>query len=96
MNRTVWKFPLTEPSPFSLRLPVGAKVLHVAEQHGTSTLWAEVACDDDFQAAFEERTFYVVGTGDRIPDEAGSHVATWFDDPFVWHLYAPKLTYDGT
>lgn len=68
-----------------LRLPTGAKVLHVGHQprEGDHVLvvWAE--CDF---AAMQVRQVRVVATGEYVPD-GYEHVGTVQIGEFVWHLY---------
>lgn len=58
--KTVWKFFLDR----EVEMPTGAKLLHVAEQHGQLCTWAEV----DPDAPTEIRRFALVGTGHNVPE----------------------------
>ena len=87
--RTIYKFPLAEHSDdkgiVHLEIPHKAKILRVDLQNGKSCIWVEFRKDDDKIT----RKFKVFGTGWDIP-YGFDHVATWFEDPFVWHLYEVK------
>jgi hypothetical protein len=84
MSQTIWKFPLPIRDMVSLTMPVGAKVLSVAEQHGDLCLWAVV----DDTAPRMERIFYVFGTGNPIVGVGTSRfVGTVLMAPFVWHIF---------
>lgn len=78
---TIWKFPVRTDA--AVMMPVGARILHVANQpYVGPCLWAEI----DPDAPEEPRQFAVVGTGQMVP-EGASHLGTWLDGQFVWHLY---------
>lgn len=57
-------------------------VVHVAMQHERPTVWIEA--DPSLDSV--PRTFVIVGTGQTIPPQ-GRHCGTFFDGPFVWHVY---------
>jgi hypothetical protein len=79
--RRIYKWPLmpTTKLPWSPE----DRVLLVADQRGTLTLWAEQ--EDAFPAPHRE--FIVVGTGFEAP--AGlEHVGSAVCGDFVWHVYA--------
>ena len=78
----VFKYPFEITDDVEIKMPVGARVLHVAMQDDQPTLWALV--DDTHMA--ETHRFWLRGTGHPVPDGA-KHVATFFDGPFVWHLF---------
>lgn len=81
--KTIYKYPLADSG--LLNLPTGAKIVHCDVQRDIPTLWIEV----DTVAELEERRFTVYGTGHPIGDNA-THVGTYFDGPFVWHVYEIK------
>ncbi len=83
--RVIYKYALT-PGFNYVNTHEGAKVLHVAEQHGSPQVWMEVDTSAP-QALFELRAY---PTGGYV-DEGWEHVATWLmnDGALVWHLYAP-------
>lgn len=66
-----------------LKMPRGARVVHVALQHDRPTLWAEV----DTDVELVPRGVAVVGTGLPIPGDGASHVGTFHDGGWVWHVY---------
>lgn len=70
----------------SFALSVGAKVLKVGVQDGRSYVW--ILCD----VASEELASIVLriyGTGQPLPAdvEQARYVDTYFDGPYVWHLF---------
>lgn len=83
---TVYKYPIPLIDVFTLTLPVGAEILHVATQHGDPMLWCRV----DETGETETRQFALVGTGHPAPgpDEA-RHVGTFltWEGTYVWHLF---------
>lgn len=68
---------------FSLPTPGYAHPIHFDLQNGIPTLWAEVRPEMEFFHA----KMIVLATGIKIPDDVISHVGTWQDGSFVWHLY---------
>ncbi len=66
-------------------MPADAKIVHVGQQDDRLMIWAEHICPDENTTALS-RIFDVFGTGQSIPDTA-EYLGTFFDSPFVWHLY---------
>jgi hypothetical protein len=87
---TIWKFPLTMEKAQSLKVPLGAKFMHVAVQEETLCLWALV----DETAPLEGRVIHVLGTGWDIPwnvenlEFLGSVLVE--GGVFVWHVFWHK------
>ena len=85
--RTIHKFKL-DPKDLNVFMPVDAKILSVAGQHGHICLWAEV---DDTDVT-QQVGFEVFGTGHEI-DEMVSHereflgTAILHDGDLVFHVY---------
>lgn len=87
--RAVWKFPFEIKDRVVLEMPEEAVVLLVECQDPTPgfggkvpIIWAEINTNNEF----EERTFFVYGTGMQIPWTL-KHVASFQHGQFVWHLY---------
>lgn len=64
-------------------MPLGAKVLSIQVQNDVPTIWAFV----DTAMPFEDRKFYVYGTGHVIPLLANRHIATIQLIGLVWHIF---------
>ncbi len=82
----VWKFRLNIDDRSELEMPVGAKVLHVAEQRGVARLWALV----DPAAPLEFRKFRLTGTGHAIHNGfALTHHGSFLmsEDMRAFHLF---------
>lgn len=78
----IYKYPLElESAPQAVSMPVGAEILHVANQDGHPTIWARV----DIDAPNVTRHFYVFGTGRNCPERG--YVGTTHADGFVWHIF---------
>jgi hypothetical protein len=82
---TIWKFPIPGWEN-EVKAPGLGRLLHVAMQHGTPTLWAEVNED----APIRRCTVNMCGTGHDRP--SGDYIGTVFDQQFVWHYYATPVT----
>lgn len=91
---TIHKFPLTievgDATPHVVRMPRGAKVIHVDEQYQRVAVWAEVDTDEPL----EDVEFWIVGTGrDRGAMPASvQHVGstTLFQGQLVAHVYGRR------
>ncbi len=83
--RTVYKYPILMEGS-TLVLPDDAVVVHVGMQN-LVTIWVEL----DKEAPVTPRHFAVFGTGHQIPD-GWSHCGTFFDGPFVWHVYEQRVS----
>jgi len=85
--RTVWKFPFPIARQIVVQMPAGAEMLHVAEQHGTPTIWALV----DPKAMMVNHYFVLSGTGALVDESLnGEFIATFFQGQFVWHLWRAR------
>lgn len=90
MNRQVWKFALpvnelTASFTSILRIPVGARLVHVAAQRATAAMWFEV----DPDAEKEPRSFQLFGTGHGPIREGLNYIGTciFADGDLVLHIY---------
>ncbi len=82
--RTVWKFPIEITDVQEIEIPKGAKIIFVGAQRGFyPCIWAEVDSDNKK----EKIPIYVVGTGNPIPKKAVTHIGSFFQESFVWHIY---------
>ncbi|WP_037322845.1 DUF7352 domain-containing protein [Amycolatopsis thermoflava] len=82
-DRTVWKFPLNLIGEPVIPMPRGAQILTVQMQDGQPQLWALV----DPAQPVERRRLFIVGTGQPMPTDAATYLATWQSGPFVFHLF---------
>lgn len=67
----------------TILLPTNARVKRVAVQEGAICLWIEHDLDKGTKFG---RRYQVFATGVDIPDSA-IWQGTFFDGPFVWHVY---------
>jgi hypothetical protein len=82
-SRSVWKYPLSS-FPAIILVPKGAKILKLAIQDNFPTLWILVNPEENV----EERIFDYYGTGFTINNiDHKVYIDTWFNGPFVWHLF---------
>ena len=83
---TVWKYEITADDYITLRLPVGAKILSVQEQHGKPCMWCLV---NDKETVHETRIFRFAGTGHPIKDKHTNYIGTFqlFDGSFIGHIF---------
>ena len=74
MFHSIWKYEIRlDKREASVRLPVGAKVLSIQEQHDKPMLWALV--DTEETETYVQR-YTVVGTGHKVSPSIEPHVAT--------------------
>lgn len=64
-GRTIFKYQMPVLESFTMRLPVGADIIRVADQGGMFWLWAVVRTD----VPDEDRHFRAFKCGGKIPDE---------------------------
>ena len=85
--RAVWKYKIPVNDVFALQMPIGAKVIHVAEQNNVPYFWALV----DTNAAVIQRCFRFAGTGHPItePIDKLKHVGSLLmhNRALVFHLF---------
>ena len=80
MKKVIYKYKIVNGP---IELPFAAKILKVGMQRDTPTMWALI----NPETKTESRNFVVIGTGDEFDDTDMKHVETFFDGPFVWHLF---------
>jgi hypothetical protein len=89
--KQVWKFPLEVADFVEVKMPRGARLLHIDVQDGPIMLWALV----DPEAEMVTRSFRLAGTGHPIEPMwedvpyVGSVQQPWGDTgvTFVWHVF---------
>lgn len=88
--RVVWKYPLfnlkqLHDDQTTVLIPGLAEPLTIGLQDNSVCLWARV----DPETARVRRTFRLVGTGHKHPNEEEPWIyrGTVFDGPFVWHVF---------
>jgi len=82
--KTVYKYVLDETEQ-KVKTFEGVRFLHVANQHGDITVWAEVETERPECMT----VLYVVGTGEEVPDGATTYIgsALMASGNFVFHIY---------
>lgn len=88
--RTVWKYKIPLVDTVWLELPVGAKILKVAQQGEGVFLWALV----DPEAPRDYVHLRVAGTGHEIAQDDAEHVDSFLMDGgrLVFHVFQiPKV-----
>lgn len=92
MNSVIWKYPLQVVDQQMIRMPEGAEILSVHLQDGVPCLWVAV----DPTLASEERTIWIVGTGNPADDVANQKfIGTVVMDFLVWHVFRPFTLREG-
>lgn len=82
----IWKYPLEVTDLQTLKMPAGAKVLTVQMQGEACCLWALV---DEAAQVTQARTFAIYGTGNPVPDNPGTYVASFqmVGGRLVFHVF---------
>ncbi len=86
----IWKWELGVTDRQVLMMPIDAKVLTVQMQHGVPQLWALV----DEADPKEPRQFATYGTGNPMPDDPGTYIATYqvHSGSLVFHVFELEIT----
>jgi len=83
----IWKYQIPLKVKSVIELPCDARILQVQAQGNDIVFWAIV----NPHASVEERTFYVVGTGQSLPkidyEDGITYRGTVQFDGFVWHIF---------
>ncbi len=91
MQMKIFKYEL-KPDYLSMQVPVGAKFLHVQEQHGKLYIWAlvdvdEVMCDTHIHV-------YIFATGETIDENTDEleyiGTAMLMQGSLVYHVFVDK------
>lgn len=84
---TIWKFNFEINHTVEIQMPFGAEILHVDDQYGMPTLWAQV----DPTAQTSTIKLVVRGTGQPFQGNEGKHIGTFqqFEGAgvLVWHVF---------
>lgn len=83
MNYVVWKFPFEIKDTFSLKMPAGSRILHVALQGDVPCMWALCKASNPEIT----RQFRIHGTGHSNIELDEIYVGTIMDGAFVWHIF---------
>lgn len=89
MSRRIWKYqiPFYHRTVAPFAIPERARLVHVAAEGDSVSLWFEVAPENPK----EPRVFEIFGTGHSIPESAGDYVGTVIAPPLVLHVYERGL-----
>lgn len=84
-SRRIFKYPIVMKDLNRIEMPKGAEVLSVHVQNGAPQIWALVEPDN----VKETRHFFVIGTGNPIPEGIGRFIGTFqmLNGSLVWHLF---------
>lgn len=81
---TIWKFPLARTDKQTVHLPAEFAILSVGlDPQDQICLWAAVTAGP--LEYFVE--ILIVGTGNKLPSDAGDFLGTVNDGPFMWHVF---------
>lgn len=83
----IYKFAINDPRNV-IMADVGARFIHVGmDPNDQLCVWAIVNPD----APTKNHTLVVFGTGERrLDQECHIYIGTWFNGPFVWHLFSEE------
>jgi len=83
--QTIYKYPFGITDIQTVDLPINHKILHVGlDPQGTPCLWAIV---DSEQTQTNPKVLFVVGTGHPMPTVPVSHLGSFAQGPFMWHIF---------
>lgn len=78
--KVIWKYDIVDGW---VELPFYAQILKVGNLNGSPKMWVLV----NPETKTERRCFRIVATGERFVDTDLKYIDTFFDGPFVWHLF---------
>jgi len=85
--KQVWKFDIRRVSDYNMiKMPMGAKILHVGMQNDEIFIWALVHPTNEYI----NRKIGMVGTGHSIPKkESENYIGSVINHmgEFVWHFF---------
>ena len=81
--KTIYKYELNITDRQRLSLFQHANFLDFQCQNNEIVFWMEVDPND----LIIERDFYIVGTGNPLPEEANYYLQTVQVGEYVWHIY---------
>lgn len=82
--KTIYKYELNILDLQRLSLFQHANFLDFQCQNDKIVFWMEVDTNDFIL----EQDFYIVGTGNPIPEKANYHLSTVQVGEYVWHIYS--------
>jgi len=83
VSLVTYKYALNNSLEPNLRIPCGARFLHIGVQGTTVCIW----CLVDPMAPLDVVLLNVYGTGDVVTDPPETYLGTVFVGPFVWHVF---------
>ncbi len=82
---TIYKYPLEITGRSSLSLPVGYKILSVGlDPRKRPSVWAMVSPAETHRV---DVPIFIFGTGHVVDGDAHTHLGTFLDGEFVWHVF---------
>ena len=92
--RTVWKYELNVGyfAWVGLKIPMGAKPLHVSKQDRIACLWCEIP--DTEETLMQELTVYCIPTGEEMTNDLFHLGTVVMETAEVFHFYARRTHYD--
>lgn len=86
--KTIHKYPLKITDVQPILIAPGYRVAHVGlDPIRQLCLWAIIETETQKKPGL----IFVVGTGHPIPDLAKTHLGSYVDAPFVWHIFASLI-----
>lgn len=84
MKAAIYKYPLSLRASSELTMPAPGRIVHVAMQAGDPYVWAIVWPDCGETIT---RKLRIIGTGHEYDPTGLTHIATFQQPPFVWHVF---------
>lgn len=81
---TIWKFPIRIEDRQTIEMPFGAEIIHAGlDPSGAPCVWANVQTAN----SPEPVGIFICGTGHPIPGGATTHVGSFQQASFMWHVF---------
>ncbi len=82
--KTIYKYPIKITDEQEIQMPGEVTVLHAGlDPQGVPCVWAMV--DSDLPTG--PVSILVIGTGNPMPYVAHTHLGSFVQGPFVWHVF---------
>lgn len=86
--KTIWKFPLPYADNPVVDMPLGSRVFAVGVQNGGIVVWAHVETANKRKARHK---FFIVGTGQAMPERHVRHIGTVQIGALVRHVFESEF-----
>lgn len=81
--KIIYKFKLRAVGQQEIEMSKNAEILCLETQFGEPCIWTLVETDDEQ----EIKSFFIVGTGEPMPENPSKYIGTYQKGEFVFHVF---------